>query len=140
MFSGAKADKRKTFYKTVSKLGCTEEFAALSVDDKEWQAKAEQLIGAKLKALKRSRIIGRDGAVQMVGPDTRALASECEKLSIFVGDRAEITSEMSGRLSRKANSLRPSPWATRWENGICLRCFGVWTRICGRPRPIARNR
>ena len=53
VLSGAKADKRKTFYKTISKLGHTEEFAALSVDDKEWQAKAEQLIGAKLKALKK---------------------------------------------------------------------------------------
>lgn len=94
VFSGAKADKRKTFYKTVSKLGCTEEFAALSVDDKEWQAKAEQLIGAKLKALKKKPDYQAvTELVQMVGPDTRALASECEKLSIFVGDRAEITSE-----------------------------------------------
>ena len=76
VFSGAKADKRKTFYKTVSKLGHTEEFAALSVDDKEWQAKAEQLIGAKLKALKKKpdyRAVTE--LAQMVGPDTRALAS-----------------------------------------------------------------
>ena len=136
-----KADKRKTFYKTVSKLGHTEEFAALSVDDKEWQAKAEQLIGAKLKALKKKpdyRSVTE--LAQMVGPDTRALASECEKLSIFVGDRAEITSEDVRAIVTQGKLAKALRWATRWGNGIYLRCFGVWTRICGRPRRIARNR
>lgn len=94
MISGGKADKRKTFYKTISKLGAAEEFAALSVDDREWQAKAEQLVEAKLKALKtKPDYHAVTELAQMVGPDTRALVSETEKLAIYVGDREEITAD-----------------------------------------------
>ena len=117
VFSGAKADKRKTFYKTVSKLGHTEELAALSVDDKEWQAKAEQLIGAKLKALKKKpdyRVVTE--LAQMVGPDTRAWASECSFQ--FTYDRAEITSEDVRAIVTKASSpgLRAGRRAGRTES------------------------
>ena len=91
LISSAKADKRKTFYKSVSKIGYVEEFAALSLDDRDWQAKAEQLIGARLKSLKKKADYSAITEVaQLVGPDTRALISECDKLAAYVGESAEI--------------------------------------------------
>ena len=91
LISSAKADKRKTFYKTVSKIGHAEEFAALSLDDRDWQAKAEQLIGARLKLLKKKADYSAITEVaQLVGPDARALISECDKLATYVGESAEI--------------------------------------------------
>src|SRR6266446_4132059 len=36
LISAGKVDKRKTFYKTVEKLGTVESFEALSVDSKDW--------------------------------------------------------------------------------------------------------
>src|SRR6185295_13126370 len=41
LISAGKVDKRKTFYKTVEKIGEVETFAALSLDDRDWAAKAE---------------------------------------------------------------------------------------------------
>ena len=91
LISATKADKRKTFYKTVSKIGHAESFEALSLDDREWQAKAEQVVTAKLKALKKKADYAAvTELTQMVGPDTRALISECEKVAIYVGERDEI--------------------------------------------------
>src|SRR5688572_21563709 len=36
LISAGKVDKRKTFYKTLEKLGSVETFEAWSVDDKDW--------------------------------------------------------------------------------------------------------
>jgi len=92
LISSAKADKRKAFYKMVSKAGYTEEFAALSVDDRDWQAKAEQLIGVRLKLLKKKADYSAvNEMVQLVGPDARAIVSECEKIAAYVGESVEIT-------------------------------------------------
>ena len=91
LISSAKADKRKTFYKTVSKVGHAEEFAALSLDDRDWQVKAEQLVGARLKSFrKKADYSAIAEVVQLVGPDARALISECDKLIAYVGEAAEI--------------------------------------------------
>ena len=93
LISGGRADKRKTFFKTFTKAGHVEEFVALSVDDRDWQATAEQLVTATLKALnKKPDYAAVTEMAQMVGPNNRALASECEKVAAFVGDRAEISS------------------------------------------------
>ena len=91
LISAGKVDRRKSFYKTVEKLGSVEAFAALSLDDKEWAAKAED---AALKALRTQKKQISDEAlaelVTNVGPNLRQLHNEIEKLSLYVGERAEI--------------------------------------------------
>ena len=91
LISAGKVDKRKTFYKTLEKLGKIESFAAWSVDDKNWMGEAESLA---LKALKaRSKTISDEALAELiesVGPNSRELANEVEKLSLYVGDRKEI--------------------------------------------------
>ena len=91
LISAGKVDKRKTFYKTLEKLGKVEAFAAWSVDDKNWMGEAESLA---LKALKsRGKAISDEALAELiesVGPNSRELANEVEKLSLYVGDRKEI--------------------------------------------------
>ncbi|MBI5383484.1 MAG: DNA polymerase III subunit delta [Verrucomicrobia bacterium] len=91
LISAGKVDRRKSFYKTVEKLGTVELFAALSLDDKEWAAKAEEAALKALRALKKS--ISDDAVAELVtqvGPNLRQLHNEIEKLSLYVGHRTEI--------------------------------------------------
>jgi len=94
LVSAGKVDKRKTFYKTLEKIGEVESFAALSIDDKDWASKAEDHALKQLKALKKS--IGDEALgelVNNVGPNLRQLTSEVEKLALYVGNRAQIEVE-----------------------------------------------
>jgi DNA polymerase-3 subunit delta len=91
LISAGKVDKRKAFYKAIEKLGNVEPYAAWSVDDKNWVGEAETLA---LKALKvRGKEIPPEALAELieaVGPNSRELANETEKLSLYVGDRTQI--------------------------------------------------
>ncbi len=94
LISASKVDKRKTFYKTIEKIGEVESFAALSLDDKDWASKAEDHALKQLNALKKS--IGDEALgelVSNVGPNLRQLTSEVEKLALYVGARPQINVE-----------------------------------------------
>ncbi len=92
LVSAGKVDKRKGFYKAVAKQGYVEIFEALSIDDRDWVGKAEQLVTAKMRALEvRLDFDAQQELVQAVGPDRRALISECEKLALYVGGRRAAT-------------------------------------------------
>ena len=91
LISAGKVDKRKVFYKTIDKLGAVETFAGLSIDDKDWMQQAEML------ALKTFRELGKEISdealaelVSNVGPNTRQLNGEVDKLALYVGARKEI--------------------------------------------------
>jgi DNA polymerase-3 subunit delta len=89
-----KVDKRKVFYKAVDKLGTVEIFSGWSLDDKDWVDQAEMAARQHLRELRKE--ISEDALAQMVanvGPNSRALTSEVEKLSIYVGDRSRIAVE-----------------------------------------------
>lgn len=92
LVSAGKVDKRKTFYKTLDKLGRVESFDGWSVDDKDWAGQAELLADKHIQA--RGKKIGDDALAELVariGPQPRQLTNEVEKLCLYVGDRAEIT-------------------------------------------------
>ncbi|MBM3822145.1 MAG: DNA polymerase III subunit delta [Verrucomicrobia bacterium] len=86
-----KVDRRKSFYKAVEGLASVESFACLSVDDRDWMAKAEMLAARHLKSLGHridEEALGE--LVSRVGPDTRVLANEVEKLSLYAHGRAKL--------------------------------------------------
>ena len=92
LISAGKVDKRKTFYKTLEKIGRIESFDGWSVSDKDWADQAELMAGKLIQA--RAKKISSDALSELVariGPQPRQLANEVEKLSLFVGDRVEIT-------------------------------------------------
>ena len=92
LISAGKVDKRKTFYKTLDKIGQVESFDAWSVDDKDWATHAE---GWARKALQeRQKTISEKALAELisrVGPNPRQVDSEIEKLSLYIGDRQEIS-------------------------------------------------
>ena len=91
LISAGKVDKRKSFYKSIDKTGTVESFAAWSVDDKDWVARAET---AAMTAFRERKKDISDEAlgelVSRVGPNARQLDMEVEKLSLYVGDRPRI--------------------------------------------------
>jgi len=92
LVSAGKVDKRKTFYKTLEKLGRIESFDGWSVNDKDWAEQAE--LWARKAIQTREKQIGEDALAELitrVGPHPRQLDSEIEKLALFIGERNEIT-------------------------------------------------
>ena len=92
LISAGKVDKRKTFYKTLEKLGTVESFAGWSVDDKDWAVEAESWARKELRT--RDKAIDEEALGQLisfVGPNSRQLAGEVEKLALYAGDRPAIT-------------------------------------------------
>ena len=92
LVSAGKVDKRKTFYKTLEKIGRVESFEGWSVNDKDWTGQAELLADKLVQA--RGMKIGDDALAELVariGPQPRQLANDVEKLCLYVGERSEIT-------------------------------------------------
>lgn len=91
LISAGKVDKRKTFYKTIDKLGAVEAFEGWSIDSRDWPGQAESWA---LKWLReRRKEIGDDALAELVsrvGPNLRQLETELEKVSLYVGDRPTI--------------------------------------------------
>ena len=91
LISAGKVDKRKTFFKTIDKIGTVESFAALSADDRDWAERAE--VAAQAAIRERKKEISEETLSELVsriGPNARQLESEIEKLCIFTGDRKKI--------------------------------------------------
>jgi DNA polymerase-3 subunit delta len=91
LISAGKVDKRKSFYKTLDKLGTVETFAAWSVDDKDWADRAETAARQGFRA--RGREISEEALgelVNRVGPNARQLENEVEKLFLYAGHRPRI--------------------------------------------------
>jgi DNA polymerase-3 subunit delta len=94
LISAGKVDKRKTFYKTLEKIGTVKSFDAWSIDDKDWVYQAEDVCRAELEA--RNKTIAENALAELInniGPNRRQMSGEIEKLVLFVGDRENITVE-----------------------------------------------
>lgn len=91
LVSAGKVDKRKTFYKTLEKIGRVECCDGWSVNDKDWADQAELMAGKLIQS--RGKKISSDALSELVariGPQPRQLTNEVEKLCLYVGDRVEI--------------------------------------------------
>jgi DNA polymerase-3 subunit delta len=94
LISAGKVDKRKTFYKTLDKLGTVEALAGWSVDDRDWADQAEAWARKAIRA--RQKEISDEALAELitrVGANPRQLDSEIEKLVLYVGDQPEIEME-----------------------------------------------
>jgi DNA polymerase III subunit delta len=91
LISAGKVDKRKTFFKTLDKIGTVENFSGWSVDDRDWAERAEVAARAAVSA-RRKEISGEalDELVNRVGPNPRQLDNEVEKLCLYAGDRLRL--------------------------------------------------
>ncbi len=107
LISAGKVDKRKVFFKAVEKIGSVEIFSAWSVDDKDWAERAE---AAALNAFKQRTKNVSDAAlaelVNRVGPNSRQLESEVEKLCLFAGERKSVELSDVQAISSRNKSAR----------------------------------
>jgi len=91
LISAGKVDKRKTFFKTLDKIGTVEHFSGWSVDDKDWAERAE--VSARAAVRLRQKEISEEALAELVnrvGPHPRQLDSEVEKLCLFADDRKNL--------------------------------------------------
>jgi len=91
LISAGKVDRRKTFFKTLEKIGSVENFEALSADDRDWAERAEAAARGAVRG--RGKEISEEALAELVarvGPNTRQLENEAEKLSLFIGNRQTI--------------------------------------------------
>lgn len=89
--SAGKVDKRRSFFKTLDKIGTVEAFADLSLDEKDWAERAaghvESEVRARQKEIHPSAVAA---LVQNVGPHLRQLTTEVEKVTLYIGDRPRV--------------------------------------------------
>lgn len=91
LISATRVDRRKTFFKAVEKIGKVESYHGWSVNDSEWTQEAASSAERQVRA--RQKTITEEALaklITMAGPNPRHLASEVEKLSLFVGNRQQI--------------------------------------------------
>jgi len=89
LISAGKVDKRKTFFKTLDKIGTVESHDGWS--DKDWVMQAGMLARKIIQS--RGKEIAENALAELinrVGPHPRQLESEVEKLCLSVGDRESI--------------------------------------------------
>ena len=99
-------DKRKAFYKAIQKLGTVEEINGWSIEDRDWAAHAEQSARQLLYGAKKD--ISEEALARLVndaGVNNRHLTNEIEKLTLYLGNRNEITlGDVEAIISRNRQS------------------------------------
>ena len=91
LISAGKVDKRKTFFKTLDKIGTVETFSGWSVDDRDWAERAEVAAARGRSPAAKGNFRGSAGRIgQSRRPHPRQLENEVEKLCLFAGGRKKI--------------------------------------------------
>jgi len=91
LISAGKVDKRKVFYKTFDKIGTVEIFEGWSIDDRDWAEQGEAWARKSIRT--RQKEISDEALAELiarVGPNSRQLDAEVEKLTLYVGSRQNI--------------------------------------------------
>jgi DNA polymerase-3 subunit delta len=111
LITAGKIDRRKSFYKILEKTGTVELHEPLSIEDKDWVARAEQFVRQELRAHRRN--MDDEALAQFitsVGPNLRQLHNELEKLTLYAADRpviaaADVTAVVSRQKTARAFAL-----------------------------------
>tara|TARA_R110002096_G_scaffold310126_11_gene504729 strand:- start:575 stop:1675 length:1101 start_codon:yes stop_codon:yes gene_type:complete len=96
IISATDVDKRRSFYKKVSKIAEVKSFDKVDVSKAGWETAVMGQVSKKAQALGltfEGNTLER--FVLMVGAETRVLDMELEKLSLFVGDRPATAKDIS---------------------------------------------
>jgi DNA polymerase-3 subunit delta len=141
LISAGKIDKRRTFYKTIEKLGLVESFEAVSIDDKDWATTAENWA---IQAVKERRKTISDEAlaelVNSVGPSHRQIQNEVEKAALYVGDREAIELEDVRAIVTRNKQARAFALGDALGERNFRGCCARWMRSFGTFSSIARSR
>jgi len=94
LLSAVGVDKRRTFYKTLSKVAKVQVFDKLDASKSGWEESAAELVG-ELARERGLRLAGAasDLFVLSTGGDRRTIVNELEKLELYLGGRHDVTEE-----------------------------------------------
>ena len=88
IISASEIDKRRIFYKNISKIAEVEIFDKVDISKAGWESQVIGWVTVRARELNlQFEGNAMDRFVMMVGADTRLLQNELEKLSLFVGER-----------------------------------------------------
>jgi DNA polymerase III subunit delta len=91
IISAGKVDKRRTFYRTIHKVGTVEEQEGLSAGMRDWELRAESLVQTRSQeAGKAIQPAAAAALVTAVGPNLGQLFTEVDKLATYIGERTDI--------------------------------------------------
>ena len=91
LISAIGCDKRRSIFKTIEKAGEVQIFDALK-DDQHGDEEIAGFVQRRLREQKKTMTGNSFGVFrELVAPDLREIANELEKLSLYVGQRPEIT-------------------------------------------------
>lgn len=93
--SAGDVDKRRSFYKKITKLGKAETFDKIDTSKPGWETQVMSLVRDRARELGLDfEGNALDRFVLMVGAETRSIDAELEKLSLFVGNRAATEADV----------------------------------------------
>jgi DNA polymerase III subunit delta len=91
LISAVGCDRRKSIYKTIEKTGEIQFFEAIE-EGRQGDEEIAEFIQRRLREEKKTMTSAAFGVFrELVAPDLRDMANELEKVSLYVGKRAEIT-------------------------------------------------
>lgn len=94
LLSATETDKRRSFYKSLSKRAEVQVFDRLDANRSGWEEEAGEMVRAH--ADKRKLLFDDDALelfVLLTGGDTRQIDNELDKIDIFLGKDRQVTSE-----------------------------------------------
>lgn len=96
IISASEVDKRRSFYKKLSKIGEVKIFDKVDIKKAGWETDVMAWVSARAPKFGLEFSGGAlERFVSMVGAETRVLESEMEKLSLYVGDRPATEEDVS---------------------------------------------
>jgi DNA polymerase III subunit delta len=94
LLSASEIDKRRSFYKSITKIAMVELFDRIDTSRSGWEEEAESL--ARGLAAERGLIFQPEALevfVRLAGADTRQLRNELEKIDLYLGEKREIDTQ-----------------------------------------------
>ncbi len=107
LLSASEIDKRRSFYKSITKLATVEHFDRIDTSRSGWEEEAESL--ARGLAAERGLIFQPEALevfVRLAGADTRQIRNELEKIDLYLGAKREIdTQSVRNLVARTATGV-----------------------------------
>ena len=128
LLSATEVDKRRSFYKAISKLGRFEQFDRIDTSKSGWEEAVEGIAQhiASTRGL-RFRPDGLEAFARLAGADSRQIENEIEKIDLFLGGDGSASSrprEISLELVRSLVAKTATGVIWELSNAIARRNLG----------------
>jgi len=140
LISAGKVDKRKTFFKTLDKIGRLKRFPAGQWTTATGGTGGSRGARGRPPAAKGNFRGSAGGTGQPRRSHPRQLDNEVEKLCLFAGDRKRLEVADVAAICTRNKTARAFALGDALATGICRACCGGWTRNCGKSNPARKNR